>query len=84
MSVEAQLPQQEQKITVSGTILDAQGEPIIGASVLEKGVQGNGTITDIDGIFKLSVSSSKAQLEVSYIGYQSQTVAVQPGRNMKI
>lgn len=84
LSVEAQLPQQEQKITVSGTILDAQGEPIIGASVLEKGVQGNGTITDIDGIFKLSVSSSKAQLEVSYIGYQSQTVAVQPGRNMKI
>ena len=64
--------------------MDAQGEPIIGASVLEKGVQGNGTITDIDGIFKLSVSSSKAQLEVSYIGYQSQTVAVQPGRNMKI
>ena len=84
LSVEAQSPQQEQKITVSGTILDAQGEPIIGASVLEKGVQGNGTITDIDGIFKLSVSSSKAQLEVSYIGYQSQTVAVQPGRNMKI
>ncbi|WP_273493830.1 TonB-dependent receptor plug domain-containing protein, partial [Butyricimonas sp. An62] len=52
--------------------------------VLEKGVQGNGTITDIDGIFKLSVSSSKAQLDISYIGYQSQTVAVQVGKNLKI
>ena len=48
------------------------------------GWQGNGTITDIDGIFKLSVSSSKAQLDISYIGYQSQTVAVQVGKNLKI
>ena len=84
LSIEAQSPEQEKKITISGTISDAQGEPIIGASVLEKGVQGNGTITDIDGNFKLSVSSSKAQLDISYIGYQSQTVAVQPGKNMRI
>ena len=56
LSIEAQSPEQEKKITVSGTISDAQGEPIIGASVLEKGVQGNGTITDIDGNFKISVS----------------------------
>ena len=84
LSIEAQSPEQEKKITVSGTISDAQGEPIIGASVLEKGVQANGTITDIDGNFKISVSSSKAQLDISYIGYQSQTVAVQPGKNMKI
>ena len=62
LSIEAQSPEQEKKITVSGTISDAQGEPIIGASVLEKGVQANGTITDIDGNFKISVSSSKAQL----------------------
>lgn len=80
LSIEAQSPEQEKKITVSGTISDAQGEPIIGASVLEKGVQANGTITDIDGNFKISVSSSKAQLDISYIGYQSQTVAVQPGK----
>ena len=71
LSVEAQSPQQEKKVTVSGTVLDTHGEPVIGASVLEKGVQGNGTITDIDGIFKLSVSSSKAQLDISYIGYQT-------------
>ncbi len=73
----------KKKVTVSGTVLDTHGEPVIGASVLEKGVQGNGTITDIDGIFKLSVSSSKAQLDISYIGYQSQTVAVQVGKNLK-
>ena len=84
LSVEVQSPQQEKKVTVSGTVLDAHGEPIIGASVLEKGVQGNGTITDIDGVFKLSVSSSKALLDISYIGYQSQTVAVQVGKNLKI
>ena len=84
LSVEAQSPQQEKKVTVSGTVLDTHGEPVIGASVLEKGVQGNGTITDIDGIFKLSVSSSKAQLDISYIGYQSQTVAVQVVKNLKI
>ena len=73
-----------QTVSVTGMVKDASGEPIIGASVLEKGVQGNGTITDIDGNFKISVSSSKAQLDISYIGYQSQTVAVQPGKNMKI
>ena len=84
LSVEVQSPQQEKKVTVSGTVLDAHGEPIIGASVLEKGVQGNGTITDIDGNFKFSVSSSKAQLDISYIGYQPQTVIVQLGKNIKI
>ena len=84
LSVEVQSSQQEKKVMVSGTVLDAHGEPIIGASVLEKGVQGNGTITDIDGNFKFSVSSSKAQLDISYIGYQPQTVTVQPGKNIKI
>ena len=84
LSVEAQSSQQEKKVTISGMVLDTHGEPIIGASVLEKGVQGNGTITDIDGVFKLSVSSSKALLDISYIGYQSQTVAVQVGKNLKI
>lgn len=70
LSVEKQSPQQEKKV-VSGTVVDSHGELIIGASILEKGVHGNGTITDIDGRFKLSVSSSKAQLEISYIGYQT-------------
>ena len=84
LSVDSQATQQEKAITVSGTVSDAQGEPIIGASVIEKGVQGNGTITDLDGKFKISVSSSKAQLEISYIGYLSQSVVVQAGKALKI
>lgn len=84
LSTEGQSLQQEKTVTVSGIVVDIQNEPIIGASVLEKGVQGNGTITDVDGNFKLSVSSSKAQLEISYIGYLSQTAIVQPGKMLKV
>lgn len=54
---------------VSGRIVDVNGEPIIGANVLEKGTS-NGTITDIDGKFSFEVSST-AILQVTYIGYNS-------------
>jgi TonB-linked SusC/RagA family outer membrane protein len=59
--------------TASGTIVDATGEPIIGASVLEVGTS-NGTITDFDGNFTLNVSDG-AQLNISYVGYKPQTLA---------
>lgn len=49
LSVKAQLPQQDKKVIVSGTVLDVQGDPIIGASVSEKDVLENGTITDMNG-----------------------------------
>lgn len=62
------LAQQQQ--TVVGQVLDAQKEPLIGVSVLEKGTN-NGAITDIDGNFKLSVGSN-ATLVFSYIGYKTQ------------
>lgn len=84
LSVEAQSPQQEKKVTVSGTVTDAKGEPVIGASIMEKGVKGNGTITDFDGRFQLSVSSSNTQLDITYIGYQSQTVTAQAGKSLNI
>jgi TonB-linked SusC/RagA family outer membrane protein len=64
-----------QTITVSGNVVDATGEPIIGASVVEKGNTTVGTVTDFDGNFKLSVPA-KATLVVSYIGMKSQEVAV--------
>lgn len=60
--------------SVRGRVLDANGEPIIGASVLEKGTT-NGTITDMDGNFSLSVSS-KAVLSVTYIGYKPVEIPV--------
>ncbi|MBQ5451476.1 MAG: carboxypeptidase-like regulatory domain-containing protein, partial [Bacteroidales bacterium] len=65
---------------ISGTVTDDAGEPIIGASVVEKGTT-NGTITDLDGNFQLSVENGKT-LVVSYIGYMS--VEVSAGDNLKI
>lgn len=59
-----------QQQTATGQVLDAQKEPLIGVSVLEKGTN-NGTITDIDGNFKLNVSPN-ATLVFSYVGYQTQ------------
>ena len=49
LSVEVQSPQQEKKMIVSGIISDVQGEPVIGASIQEKGVVGKGTVSDLDG-----------------------------------
>lgn len=65
---------QAQDLQVSGTVISkTDGEPIIGASVVEMGNNINGTITDIDGNFSLSVKEG-AQLTISYVGFKSQTV----------
>ena len=61
------------QVAVQGTVIDDTGEPVIGATVMEKGVPGNGTATDIDGKFKVNVKSNKAQLVVSYVGMTTQT-----------
>ncbi len=63
-----------QQINVSGTVTDASGEPVIGASVVAVDSQG-GTTTDIDGNYVVSVDS-KGKLRFSYIGFTTQTVAV--------
>ena len=52
---------------ITGKILDGSGEPVIGANIVEKGTS-NGTITDIDGSYSLTVASSESILEISYIG----------------
>lgn len=62
-----------QGITVKGTVVDPQGEPLIGASVLVKGTS-NGTATDIDGNFTLNNVASNARLEFRYVGYKPLTV----------
>lgn len=57
--------------TVKGKVLDEQGEPIIGANIVEKGTT-NGTITDIDGNYSIAVNDlRRAVLQFSYIGYNS-------------
>ena len=66
------IAQNDNKIT--GTIVDASGIPVIGANVMVKGTS-TGTITDMDGRFTLDVPKD-AILEVSYIGYSTQTVKV--------
>jgi TonB-linked SusC/RagA family outer membrane protein len=67
---------------VSGTVIDTNGEPIIGANVVEKGTT-NGNITDLDGLFALTVSEN-AVLQISYIGYISQEIAVRNQTNLTI
>ena len=61
---------QQNEVTVKGVVKDANGEPIIGASVIEKGNAKNGTVTDIDGNYTLKVKRG-ATLTISYIGYVS-------------
>lgn len=71
------------QVQTTGTVVDASnGEPIIGASVLEVGTT-NGTVTDWDGKFVLTVQNG-AQLQVSYMGYKTQTVAAQAVVNVKL
>ena len=64
--------EQLQTITATGLVVDAAGEPIIGASVVEKGTT-NGNITNIDGKFTLTVKMG-AILKISYVGYQTQEI----------
>ena len=63
------------QVTVKGTVVDDSGFEAVGATVLEKGTQ-NGTATDLDGKFTLTVKSTKATLVVSYVGYETQEVAL--------
>ena len=67
-------PALAQKITVSGTVTDPAGEPLIGASVLVQGTS-NGVATDIDGNYQIAVEAN-GTLVVSYVGYNTQEVAV--------
>ena len=67
---------------VSGTVLDATGEPLIGVSVLEAGTS-NGVVTDFDGNFTLTVKQG-AQLSFSYVGYTTQTLAAKDGMKVTL
>lgn len=71
---------QQTRILVSGRILDSSGQPVPGASVIEKGTT-NGVNTDIDGKFTISVKSGSS-LEVSCIGYE--TVSVAASENLSV
>ena len=76
-------PQEVQQASkkITGTVVDAQG-PVIGASVVEKGTT-NGTVTDFDGNFSLSVKTG-ATIVVSFIGYETQEIKVGNQDNIQI
>lgn len=76
-------PQQNSKIQVKGMVTDAEGNPFIGATVMEVGSKGNGVVTDIDGNFTLQVNEG-ASLDISYIGYKTQRVKAVAGRPVNI
>lgn len=63
------------KRVITGVVLDTEKEPVIGANIIEKGNPGNGAITDIDGAFSMEVTDNSV-LTISYIGYNSQEIAV--------
>ncbi len=71
----------QQANTVEGIVTDANGEPIIGASIVIKGTT-NGTITDLDG--KFSLSNATGTLVISYIGYKTQEIALNGQKQLKV
>ena len=77
------IEQTVRNITVKGVVVDAGGEPVIGASVQLKGAAGVGTITDVDGKFTLSVPANGV-LQISYIGYKTTEVKVNGQSGLKV
>ena len=59
--------------TIKGNVKDSNGEPVIGATVLEKGTKNNATVTDIDGNFSIKLTGNNP-LQISYIGMKTKTV----------
>lgn len=71
-----------QNVSLQGNVKDATGEPVIGASILEKGTT-NGTVTDYDGNFTLSIAPTGV-LQISYIGYRTQEIPYQGQRTLYV
>jgi len=68
---------------VEGRVTDQDGYPLIGVHVLEVG-RANGTVSDFDGFFRLSVAENSNRLEVSYTGYSTQQVDIQSTENLVV
>lgn len=82
----APVTKQNAPAKIEGQVVDTNGEPIIGVNIVEKVKSGgttNGTVTDIDGNFQLSVPAD-AVLQVTYIGYVSQEIAVKGRQTIQI
>ena len=64
--------------TLSGTVIDSDGEPLIGVNILEIGTS-NGAVTDIDGLYSITVTDANAVVRFSYTGYTSQEITAGAG-----
>lgn len=73
--------QNNNKTKLTGKVLDASGNPVIGASVMQRGTK-NGVITDINGQFVIDVTNVNAPLDISYIGFKTKTVKA--SNNMEV
>lgn len=74
---------QQGTIVVKGVVVDDTGQAVIGANVIEKGNEGNGVITNVNGEFMLTVKRG-ASLVISYIGYTSQELKAEAGRTLRV
>ncbi len=84
VSVKSQLPIINQQVfKMSGSILDTNGEPIIGANIVEKGTT-NGTITNLDGEFTLVLQKQRTSLIITYIGFNTKEIQVQSGEHLNV
>ena len=72
-----------QSKSVSGTVVDKTGEPVIGASVVVKGTT-NGTITDFDGNFSLQGVPNNGTIQISFVGYKTQDISVAGKSTVKV
>ena len=82
MVIALAFPALAQKITVRGTVIDEYGDPLIGATIMQKGTS-NGTAADIDGNFEINVEPN-ATLVVSYVGYDPMDVPVNGRHEIQI
>ncbi len=71
-------------INITGTVVDDNGEPVIGASVVLKGKAGVGTVTDFDGVFKMAVPSQNSVIVISYVGMNTKEIKVGNRKNIKV
>lgn len=77
------LSAQSQVHSIEGKVVDVKGEPLIGVSILEVGTL-NGTVTDIDGYYKLTFTSSDATLKFTYIGFEDFEIKVENRSNLDV
>ena len=83
-AISSLLKSQQQGVTVTGTIVDTDGIPVIGATIVDKSNPSHGTVTNIDGNFTLTGLSDNAVLQISYVGMVSQEVSLNGRKSINV